>query len=386
MDNERYNKTKVFVAACIGMCLFGISMVTVGSILPDITGALHFDNMQAASLVTFIPVGMLVGSLLFGPVIDRYGYKYMLVGGCLSVILGMFGLSVFKTLLLLQSSIALIGFGGGILNGETNALVADISEENKKASNMSFLGIFYGVGAICIPLLVGFLSATLTYNAILVYFGIFMLAGVIFCTVIRYPRPKQSQGFPIKESFKLLKSGILPLFCLILFFEGGIESVSNNWTTSFLDQTTGLTKSEGLNALTFMILGMTVARIFLVFLCRKFKPSSVLRASLLIATVGYVLLFDSPNNIKVYISMMMIGLGLASTYPVVLSGIGSSYSALSGTAIGIALTVGLVGQMLLNLLTGIISDSFGIGLFPMLIISCIVIMLILSTAVKENKN
>lgn len=340
--------------------------------------------MQTASLVTFIPVGMLVGSLLFGPVIDRYGYKYMLIAGCLSVILGLFGLSYFKSFSLLQAAIALIGFGGGILNGETNALVSDISDENKKASNMSFLGIFYGIGAICIPLLISFLSTSLTYNSILAYFGTFMLLCTILCIVIKYPDPKQPQGLALKDSFKLLKTGILPLFSLILFFEGGIESISNNWMTTYFNQNTILTKAEGLQALTFLILGMTGARIFLVYLCKRFKPSMVLRTSLLLAVIGFVILTNSPNAAQVYISMLLVGIGLAATYPVILSSIGSSYNAISGTAIGIALTVGLVGQMLLNLTTGILTNSLGIHIFPYLIISCIIIMLVLTTALKDK--
>ena len=50
-----------------------------------------------------------------------------------------------------------IGFGGGIINGGTNALVADISAENKGA-NLSLLGVFFGIGALGMPLLLGVLS------------------------------------------------------------------------------------------------------------------------------------------------------------------------------------------------------------------------------------
>jgi hypothetical protein len=36
-----------------------------------------------------------------------------------------------------------LGFGGGIINGSTNAVVADISSEDKGA-NLSLLGVFFG--------------------------------------------------------------------------------------------------------------------------------------------------------------------------------------------------------------------------------------------------
>ena len=74
-----YNKNLVFTAACIGMCFFGISMITLGSVLPSLTTKLGLDNLQATALVTFLPLGLLGGSLLFGPIVDCFLYKYPIV-------------------------------------------------------------------------------------------------------------------------------------------------------------------------------------------------------------------------------------------------------------------------------------------------------------------
>ena len=53
-----YKKNLVFTAACIGMCFFGISMITLGSVLPSLTAKLGLDNLQATALVTFLPLGL----------------------------------------------------------------------------------------------------------------------------------------------------------------------------------------------------------------------------------------------------------------------------------------------------------------------------------------
>ena len=129
---SNYNKTLVFIAACIGMSFFGVSMITVGSILPALAAKLSLDNLQATALVTFLPLGMLGGSLLFGPIVDRFGHKALLLVSCAIVMLGLEGLAFFRDIPLLQMSIVGIGLGGGILNGETNALVADIYDESEK--------------------------------------------------------------------------------------------------------------------------------------------------------------------------------------------------------------------------------------------------------------
>lgn len=132
MSNS-YHKNLVFTAACIGMCFFGVSMITLGAVLPSLIAKLNLSGLQTTSLVTFLPLGMLAGSLIFGPIVDRFGHKALLVPSCIIVLLGMEGLAFFESVPLLQASIVGIGLGGGILNGETNALVSDISGESEKA-------------------------------------------------------------------------------------------------------------------------------------------------------------------------------------------------------------------------------------------------------------
>ena len=64
--NSGYHKNLVFTAACIGMCFFGVSMITLGSVLPSLVTKLELSGLQTTSLVTFLPIGMLAGSLIFG--------------------------------------------------------------------------------------------------------------------------------------------------------------------------------------------------------------------------------------------------------------------------------------------------------------------------------
>lgn len=194
MSNS-YHKNLVFTAACIGMCFFGVSMITLGAVLPSLIAKLNLSGLQTTSLVTFLPLGMLAGSLIFGPIVDRFGHKALLVPSCIIVLLGMEGLAFFESVPLLQASIVGIGLGGGILNGETNALVSDISGESEKGSRLSFLGMFYGLGALGIPMLLGSLSRHYSFETILLGIGVVMLAGIIFCIPVRFPAPKQAQGF-----------------------------------------------------------------------------------------------------------------------------------------------------------------------------------------------
>lgn len=382
----KYHKNLVFVVACIGMCFFGIATITLGSILPQLTAKLEFNNLQAASLVAFMPVGSLVGSLFFGPIIDRYGHKAMLILCSFILLMGLQGVAFFQEIYLLQISIFLIGLGGGVLNGETNALASDISEPQEKGSRLSILGIFYGVGAISIPMLLRFLSKFYSYNEILHGLGVIMLVLIIFFMTVAFPAPKQAKGFPIKKGIGLLKEKGLLLLSFILFFQSGIEVCCSTWTTTYFKQVTEITQSQGLTALTFMIAGLTLSRIALAIIYRTVKQETVLPYSLLIGITGFLLLAFTPDYTRAYLGMFLIGAGLAATFPTILSIIGGMFAELSGTAFSIALAVGLCGQIIFNYSTGALSQIFGIQFFPYLMISGIVIMMILFKIKTSLKN
>ena len=376
--NSGYHKNLVFTAACIGMCFFGVSMITLGSVLPSLVTKLELSGLQTTSLVTFLPIGMLAGSLIFGPIADRFGHKALLVPSCIIVLSGLEGLIFFESIPLLQISIVGIGLGGGILNGETNALVSDISGESEKGSRISFLGGFYGLGALGIPSLLGILSEHYSFETILQGIGIIMLAGILFCIPIRFPAPKQAQGFPVKEGLGLLKESSLLLLSFILFFQSGIEGVCNNWSTSYFGQVTDIPANQGLIALTCMVAGLTVARMLQIVLFKKIQPAKVLPYSLVLTATGFALLTAAPGFIRAAAGMAVIGMGLSSTYPVILSILGTRYPSLSGTAFGIALAIALIGQTAMNGLMGMVfTYDNGIVLYPYIMIGSLAIMLVL---------
>ena len=376
--NNGYHKNLVFTAACIGMCFFGVSMITLGSVLPSLVTKLGLSGLQTTSLVTFLPLGMLIGSLIFGPIVDRFGHKALLVPSCIIVLSGLEGLIFFESIPLLQLSIVGIGLGGGILNGETNALVSDISGESEKGSRLSFLGMFYGLGALGIPSLLGVLSEHYSFETILQGIGIIMLAGILFCIPVRFPAPKQAQGFPVKEGLGLLKESSLLLLSSILFFQSGIEGVCNTWSTSYFGQATDIPANQALIALTCMVVGLTAARMLQIVIFKKIKPATVLPYSLILTAIGFGLLTASPGFIRAATGMVLVGMGLSSTYPVILSILGTRYPALSGTAFSIALAIALVGQAAMNGLMGMVSVyAGGIVFYPYMMIGSLIIMLIL---------
>ncbi len=371
-----YKKNAVFSAACIGMLFFGVSLISIGTLLPSLTTKFQLDDIAAGSLVSLLPIGILLGSLLFGPVVDKYGYKFPLIISSLLVIAGIEGVALSTSFFAIQVSVFFIGFGGGVINGGTNALVADISSEAKGAS-LSLLGVFYGIGALGMPAVLGYLSRFYSIDSIVSGIGLSLLIAVIYFLVVRFPAPKQPQGLPIKEGIKFIKDPVILLAGFFLFFQSGIEGITNNWTTTFLQNDLGVNSELSLFALTYYVAGLTVARLLLGFMLKKVSPNIVLYLSLLVGLASsLVLLFSSSYGMAI-IGLVILGVAFAAGFPVLLGIVGDIYSGYSGTAFSLIFVIALTGNTIINYVTGLVANAYGIRNFSTIIIMSIVIMVVI---------
>jgi len=378
-----YKRNQVFIAACIGLLLFGIMLITLGSILPSLTEKFGLNEIGSGKLVSLLPIGIIAGSLIFGPVADRYGYKMMFIITTLLMTAAFEGLAFADSFFLLQVSILVLGFAGGIINGATNAVVADISSEDKGA-NLSLLGAFFGIGALGMPLLLGIFSKRFEYPVILSSVGLLMLLTVVYFIAIKFPIPKHAQGFPIKEGVKLLGQPALLLTAFFLFFQSGVEGLINNWTTTLLQTDLRFSKEDSLFALSCYLGGLTLIRLLLGKLLKKISSFTVMIISLLLALAGGFLLLYSSSYTSVLAALIIIGAGFAASFPVILGYIGHIYANLSGTAFSIAFVIALSGNTVINYCFGIISNSYGTKQLPVCLLSIIGCLFVLILLIRQN--
>ena len=190
------NRRTLFAVACLGLLTFGIVLTTLGAVLPSIIERFGIDKTQAGALFLLMTLGILGGSLVFGPMADRYGYKGILFVAAALIIVGLEGIAFAPSLALLRFAIVIIGFGGGIINGGTNALVADISS-GERGANLNLLGVFFGLGAVGVPFVLAVLGARFSQTAIIAGVGALVAVPLIVIAISQFPASKHPQGFPL---------------------------------------------------------------------------------------------------------------------------------------------------------------------------------------------
>jgi FHS family glucose/mannose:H+ symporter-like MFS transporter len=354
-----YKRRFVFWSACMGMLLFGITFITLGAIVPGLKAKFGLDDRSAGTLFSILPLGILLGSLVFGPVCDKSGYKMLLALSCFCIGAGLEGIAYAPGVNVLKLSIFFFGLGGGAINGATNALVSDISS-NEKSANLSLLGVSFGVGALGMPVLIGVLQNTFNFTTIVSVTGYVTISVGILFLVITFPPPKQNQGFPIAKGVSLIKDGLLLLIAFYLFCQSSFEAIINNWTTTYLTERLSLDPRSSLYCLSIFVGGMTAMRILMGSVFRATSVKHILYASFVLIFAGCVLLEQSHSFAVAAFALLLLGAGLAGGFPVMLGIAGHRFAALSGTAFSIILVIALAGNMLVNYAMGVVVHTYGI--------------------------
>ena len=380
-----YNRKYVFAAACLAMLVFGIVMTILGSVLPSLIVKFGLDKVDAGSLFPLMTVGMLIGSLFFGPVVDRYGYKIPFILSCALILAGLEVLAFENQLSIMRLAMFLVGLGGGVVNGGSNALVADIAEEDRGAK-LSLLGVFFGIGAFGIPMSLGVLLGYFDYTTLIAVIGWTLLIPILFFLFIRFPAPKQMQGFPLKEGLKLIKEVPLLLFGLILFFESGMEITVGGWTSTFFSEELMIDTSRAVFYLSFYWLALMAARIIIPKLLKTMQADRLLRGFIFLAIAGSLLLIFTRNLGLALAGVMLIGFGFAAVFPVILGLVGDRYPHLSGTAFSVVFVMALTGGSLMPYLSGLVGNSHGLRMAFIIVPVSLVIMLGLLSVVQRRNQ
>jgi FHS family glucose/mannose:H+ symporter-like MFS transporter len=380
-----FNKKLVFWSACLGIFLFGIGLITLGSVATDLKVKFNLNEIASGTLFSILPFGILIGSLLFGPIVDRYGYKLLLSVSCLILAAGFEGIAFSDGTGLLKVCIFLIGLGGGAINGATSSLVADISDRDKGA-NLSLLGVFFGTGALVMPLVLGLLERSLSFESIIASIGIISMATAVFFMLVRMPLPKQRQGFPVKESLRFFKDKFIILIAFFLFFQSSFEGIINNWTTTYMIDQLNAGQNTALYSLSLSVAGMTIMRLLIGTLLRNIPVRKILITSFILIILGLIIIRAGISMPSVMAGFMLTGAGLAGGFPIMLGFVGERYAEMSGTAFSFVLVIALFGNMLINYGMGIVSQKLGISHLITVAFCETVIMIILTALILNRKR
>src|SRR2546425_1184058 len=210
--------------------------------------------------------------------------------------------------------------------------------------------------------------------------GLAVLLPLAFMAAIRFPVPKQAQGFPIAKGLGLLREPFLVLLGLTLFLQSGMEISVGGWTATYFKEELGLAGHRGLFFLSLYWLGMMLTRAALGARLGRISPAQALYAGIVTAFLGSWLLRAAREPGPAAAGLVLVGAGFAAAFPVVFALVGDRYASLSGTAFSIVLAMALTGGMLLPYLTGVLGQAYGLRTSFLLVPAALAVQALLLSA------
>src|SRR6186713_341466 len=150
---------------------------------PDIAKGLHTTVAQVTLSLSSFFIGISVGQLLYGPLLERFGRKKPLYIGLCIYLLASIGCAMAASVNALIVLRLLQALGGCVGMVAARAMVRDLFEVKENAKVFSMLMLVVAVSPIIAPTLGGYITSVLGWRyvfAMLIIVGIIILSGVYF--------------------------------------------------------------------------------------------------------------------------------------------------------------------------------------------------------------
>ncbi len=252
-----------------------------------------------------------------------------------------------------------LGVGAGFLNV---ALFHALSDGYRRdpAGSVTAGGIWYGLGCFAATMLVLFGSA----YSVPVMLVIMAAAPAIFAAIYlrtSYSNAPEGDHPTLQQTLRDFISPSALLYAALLFFQFGNEWSIAGWLPLFLIRRIGMSPAGALRMLAFYWLFLMAGRLAAAALLPRVKHARLLFGSGLAAMFGCFLLFFTNNWMGAFLSLIFLGAGFASIYPLIAEAIGRRFPYYHpGFSNGI-FSVALLGGLLAPASLGYAATAGGIG-------------------------
>ncbi len=323
------------VNAC--MFVFGVVLLLMGSLLPG----LHVSGARAGSLGSFPLAGILSVTVVIGPVLDKLGAKPALALGLAVVAAALASIPSLGSYPALAAAALLYGFGGGILNTATNAVVSELSAAGRGVA-LNLLGFSFSLGAVTAPLLMSFASRRFSTSTILYVLAAAPAAVLMLILTLRFPRATHA-ATPVWSLVRVLNHPVVWLIGVLLFFESGNENCLFVWAGKMMQETLHLASGRADLALVSLSVALGGGRLLAALGLKRLGSRNLLLLSCAITIAGVAVVRLSASFGGMIAGFAVLGLGMSAIFPTALGMAGDRFPNETGTVFGAIMTAALVG-------------------------------------------
>lgn len=377
------NKRRTTASYYLSFIMLGMILAILGPTLPYLAEQTGSQLSQISFLFTARALGGFSGALLSGRLYDRRAGHPMLALTLLAFVAVLALIPLVPMLWLLSLVVFVMGLAEGGLDVGVNTLLMWIHGRDV-GPYMNGLHFFFGLGAFLSPLIIAQLLAAHGRAQ----WGFWILAILILPSLLWIWRLPSPEAPPAREEGDATVRGnlfIVLLMAFLLTLYVGAEMSFGGWIFSYalaLELATETTAAY----LTSLFWGtFTVGRLLAIPLARRLRPRTVLLSDLLLACAGLTLiLVGGQAQIAVWTGTFLVGLGLASVFPTVLT-LAERRMTITGRVTSAFFVGANVGAMTLPWLIGQLFTAIGPQTTMMaILVDLLLALLILAVLLRQT--
>jgi MFS family permease len=347
-DLTGVHRERLFVASCCALAVSAVAFAVIGDILGTLKSQFILSNLEVGYIGGAAVWGFTVSILIFGPLCDTLGMRFLLRAAVACHLLGVLTMIFASGFWMLFGGALILSLGNGLVEAACNPLVATLYPENKTAKLNQF-HVWWPAGIV--------LGGLASYGLNLIGFGTWQVRlGLILIPAVLYGILMARETFPATENAQagvgfgeMVKATFTtPLFLLMLFamfITASIELGPNRWIPAVL-QSGGI---PGILVLVWISGLMAVLRLWASGpLVRTLSPTGILLGSALLTGIGLYWLSYAEDGPVAFAAATVFALGICFIWPTML-GFVSERIPKSG-ALGLAL-MGGAGMGIVGLVT-----------------------------------
>ena len=383
----------VIYIAFIGL---GIPDAVFGSVWPAIHTDFGVDVSMATAVTMTTTIGSMLMSLVSARIIKRLGTARVTAICTVLTASALYGFSVSDGIVKMMLLALPLGLGGGCIDAALNNYVA----VNYRASHMSFLHCFYGVGVAASPYIMSLALGSSTdwrqgYRTVF-----FVQASIALVAILSLPLWRLAGGKEASEAkrsetstspFILLKQKRMLLCCAVFTSSCAIEMACCAYGSSFLVFARGLSEADAAMMISVCYAGLASGRLCSGFLSRRLQPDGIVLLGMSILCLGLLLLLIPGGGLLAGIAMFLIGFGNGPIFPNMVHLTPKRFED-SQAAMGVEMTAGYAGVLGSPIICGIIARFVGVEnivwyllvLFALLVTSILLLRRDESQASQKN--
>ncbi len=377
------NRRMLTLTCFIAFITLGIAASLLGPTLQPIADSLSLPLAHAEVLRVVRQIGTFIAILVGGRLLDRYEARRAVVPGLFLMVIGLIG-TIAGNLPIALAAALLIGMGGALLDVGSNYLFGSLYGAGA-ASVLTALHTFYGVGISTGPEVANWGLQRGDWR--LAYLIAAAACAVVGCIFALMKMPMENHPSPPVVQTKtaavaptsLLKMirwlPLLPLFALN-FLYGGAGTGMGDLIPTHMQHALGASAETGARIATLYGISLTIGRLLGIWTLRRFGNLRILTFGVGVATLGAALIFFGAAVGIVSVGVILVGVGFAPVYPVVIAIGGQGQPELRGTIIGFLVAAATLGGLMLPYLQGLIGGGQNGGMIVTLAATLLMVIAI----------